>query len=312
MTNIYEKIAAIQEAVPRLKKDGEMEMGGGKKLKFLGIDTILDAVKPLLVQHKVIILPTLVTADSHIKYGQEPPSEVDTEKWSGKIPTKSIREKVVYDWTWVDTENPESRHTVRMSGEAMDTQDKASGKAFTSCQKSMLIKVLELITGDPEIEDGTTEEPEAKQDRGAQQREQARPSAAKKSTTTTANPTVKRATEKLAQEAAAAPEGDAPAEPALPVDAKADKLLAAKKRLVAANVALGAKLGIAGEGDAPGLGLSKVEVDAIALEITGKTRDKWVGLLTDLNKIAAHVEGLAAAAGDQVEDKSTYTDDTPY
>lgn len=152
MTNIYEKLALIQQEATRLKKEGDLELGG-KVTKFLRVDDILDMLRPLLVEHKVIVMPSLVEAITTTYTAQEPPSHIDPAKWSGRIAKFQTREKVTYDFMFIDTENPESRHSVRVLGEAMDTQDKASGKAFTSCQKSMLVKVFNLVTGEPEIED---------------------------------------------------------------------------------------------------------------------------------------------------------------
>jgi len=152
MTNIYEKLQAIQGEIPRLKKDGDLELGG-RVTKFLQVDAILDAAKPLFKKHKVVVVPSLVEAITDTYTAQEPDLSVAPDKWSGRIAKFQIREKVIYDFAFIDSENPESQVVARVSGEAMDTQDKASGKAFTSAFKSALIKTLMIVTGDPEIED---------------------------------------------------------------------------------------------------------------------------------------------------------------
>lgn len=294
--NIYEKLAAIQAEAPRLKKEGEMDLGGSKKLSFLQIDSILDHLRPLFVKYDVLMVPTLIKAKSHIKYGDLPPKEVKPETWSGKIPTKSIREKVIYDFTFIDVEHPESQLTVRASGEAMDTQDKATGKAFTACYKNALIKTFMLITGDPEIEDVNTDaEPAAeKKDRGTQQREAAKPTSngtttpPKRTATTNPRPAAKAA----AQEASEVAHGAK--EPPLEVTPQQQNLIDAKARLVAANLAYGEATGVVkDDGKTPGPGLSPIQVNEIALDLLRKTRDKWITLPTDIKKIAAHIEKMA-------------------
>lgn len=263
--NIYTALLAIQKRMPRIAKDGTMELGGSKKLKYLAIDDILDKTKPIFDDEGVLVLPSLVSTVSKIKYGQEPPSKIDPARWSGRIPTKSVRVEVEYDFKLVHAESGTSE-TVRVSGEAMDSQDKATQKAFTSAYKSMLIKSFMLITGDPELEEdqGQDEKQETEQKRnsGQQKVDGARP-AAKRSVSTDPRPK---------------------AEPAAPVDEKdgATPIQLAK---------FGLRDAVQARKDA-GVPLSPEEVDNIARPLVKKERAQWITSITDIKKITKEIERL--------------------
>lgn len=296
MTLIHQKILAIQQAVPILKKEGELELGG-KKLKTLTIDTILENIRDLFNENQVIVLPTLVDHDSHIKYGQEPPSEVEPAKWSGRIPTKSIRELVIYDFTLVAVEDGSSV-TVRVQAEAMDNQDKSSNKAFTAAYKSMLVKTFMLVTGDPDDIDtqNPPEDPEHKADRGEQHRTTARAAASKPkaNTTTATRPTQPAPAEpaEAAVESRGADSAPEVTEPKIERQGTQSSLDEAKARLRAANREYGELTGSVNERDEPGMTIA--EVNEIGMAEVSKTRDKWITSMRDINKIAKAIETKSA------------------
>ena len=56
MADIYAKIHNIQSALPRLGKDGDFD-GGQFSYKFLAVDDVIKAVRPLMNEQGVIMTP---------------------------------------------------------------------------------------------------------------------------------------------------------------------------------------------------------------------------------------------------------------
>lgn len=137
---IYEKIAAVREAAPTLQKNGTGPSTQGA-YKFLSIDDILMAIRPLEVEHGIISFPVMSDLIIH--------HNTAATKDDGRKPSESTQvfEKYVFrylavgDGTYID---------VPVTGEAIDTSDKAVRKATTQAQKIANILIYNLITGDPD------------------------------------------------------------------------------------------------------------------------------------------------------------------
>lgn len=265
LSTIVPKLFEIFTEAPMLRKAGEMELGGSKKLMFLKVDDILEQLRDIVKAARVLVTPVTISAESHIKYGQLPPSEIDTKTWSGKIPTKSVREKQAVLWRFIDVDNPASYLCVVVAAEAMDTQDKASNKAFTAAYKNAWIKTFMLITGEPELEDGTTEEVEPKPTRGQQMTQAAR--GGDKATTTAAK--------------AAAPTPTEP-KPSVSTDPRPGAAEAKPDPLEKAKDGLRELVGLTG--------LSKEEVDEYGQRILGEPRSVWVKSSVKINKLVKGIQ----------------------
>jgi hypothetical protein len=153
MSAIHAAIHAIQKNVPTLAKNGvgPATQGG---YKFLAVDDVLGAVKPLLDEHGVIVFPSLVNADFEVIEALRKDNE--------RVPRINTFARLTYDFTFVAVEDGSTLVT-RVIGEGADTQDKAVRKATTSAWKIALIQTFALITGevDPDAQDGGRENNDA-------------------------------------------------------------------------------------------------------------------------------------------------------
>ena len=122
--NIYEKIAAIMQAVQYLAKDDNVEFGK-TKYKALSEEKVTSIMRKELVNHKLVVFPIAQTTH---REGQI--THVD----------------VVY--RMVNVENPEEYIEIASCGDGADTQDKGSGKAMTYAFKYMWLRTFALPTGE--------------------------------------------------------------------------------------------------------------------------------------------------------------------
>lgn len=186
---IYTKLHAIQSEIGKLRMEGVGPSTQGS-YKYLKVDTILENLAPLLEKHGVVMLPKLVELRIDRKYGQEPPVEIEPQRWSGRIPTTSIHEHVIFDFHFFAIEDG-SEFVVRSAGEAKSNDDKGVNKATRAAQKNALIQTFSIVTGEPDSEafdrdDETRNEP--KQNAAQQKIAKARTSTSRGVTTTEVPP----------------------------------------------------------------------------------------------------------------------------
>lgn len=143
---IYEALLAIQKEVPTLQKNGvgPSTQGG---YKFLAVDDVLSAVRPLLDKNGVIVIPNLLDHGFHYNTALAKDNE--------RVPRENVQAWVKYSFTFAAVADGSLVSTV-VIGEGTDTQDKAIRKATTSAWKIALIQTFSLITGepDPDAQDG--------------------------------------------------------------------------------------------------------------------------------------------------------------
>lgn len=146
---IYSALAKVQASVPTLQKNGvgPSTQGG---YKFLAVDDVLAAIRPLLVENGIVVVPNLADKGFHYNTAQLKDNE--------RVARESIQAWVEYSFEFISTEDGSSVFT-RVIGEGIDTQDKAIRKATTSAWKIALIQTFALITGepDPDSKDGAHE-----------------------------------------------------------------------------------------------------------------------------------------------------------
>lgn len=140
---IHGKIFAIQEALPRLAKDGEFD-AGSHQYKFLAVDDVIKAVRPLMNKEGVYLTTQLV--DKTIDHNR-------AELSGARVPKQSTHVTVTYDFIFTAAEDG-SKVVSRVIGEGYDSQDKAIRKATTSAQKIAFINTFFIETGEPDLHDG--------------------------------------------------------------------------------------------------------------------------------------------------------------
>lgn len=146
--SVYQKIAAISAALAR-NGVAKSHFNKDQKFHFRSIDDIYNALAPLLVEEKLLILPRALsrTASQH--------------------PTKNggtlfyVVVEVEYD---IVSAEDGTMHTIKSFGEAMDSSDKATGKAMSSAYKSAVLQAFCIPTAS---QDADAESPEVGSATGA-------------------------------------------------------------------------------------------------------------------------------------------------
>lgn len=146
MAKIHEAILAVQKSVPTLEKNGVGPQTQGS-YKFLAVDDIVLAVRPLLDKYGVIVHAELLDHGFHYNTALAKDNE--------RVPRESVQAWVKYAFHFVAAEDSSEVVTVVL-GEGIDAQDKATRKATTSAWKVALIQTFSLATGeiDPDAHDG--------------------------------------------------------------------------------------------------------------------------------------------------------------
>jgi len=114
---------------------------------FRSIDSVYNALSPLLAKHGLCILPRMIS------------------RTCDEVPTKSggsMRYVVVEaEFDFVSSEDG-STHTVKTFGEAMDSADKATNKAMSAAYKYAAFQAFSIPTEGNEDADAATPEPAAR------------------------------------------------------------------------------------------------------------------------------------------------------
>lgn len=134
---VHEAINAVMIEVGAVEKKDKNTV---QNFPFRGIDSIVNAVSPMLQKHGVIIYP-YVLDETHevVKIGQNQTSMA------------FVRLRVSYTFM-----GPEGDIlTSAVSAEAMDAGDKATAKAMSVAWRTVLIQVFALTTGDVDADSET-------------------------------------------------------------------------------------------------------------------------------------------------------------
>jgi len=140
--NIYQRINAVREEVTYIRKDKKVSTGGEGGYKAVTHDAVVAYSRQSLVKNGVIILPSLVSEEM-----EAPLVKIK----DGEQTTSSMRlYKARFDVTFVNADDPQDKFTVNVPAHALDSGDKAPGKAITYATKAAILKVLLLETGEDE------------------------------------------------------------------------------------------------------------------------------------------------------------------
>lgn len=132
---LYEKMFKVMEESEAIEKN--MSVGfGSNSYKAISEASVLNAVKPLLRKHKLILFPIKIEAKDM----------VDTFV-TAKGESVRLMTQVKATYKIVDAESGESE-ILETIGNGVDTQDKASGKAMTYAYKALLQKTFCLFSGE--------------------------------------------------------------------------------------------------------------------------------------------------------------------
>lgn len=135
---IHALVATIKANVGAVGKTNRNQDQG---YDFRGVDDVVNAVAPLLNEHRVIVAPVSTVA-----------SHRDVQTSRGK-PARECTVTVTYRWT-----GPAGDHLdTQVAGEAMDQGDKGAAKAQSVAYRTCLIQTLNLPTHERDPDHDTYE-----------------------------------------------------------------------------------------------------------------------------------------------------------
>lgn len=138
--NIIEALLEIKEAVGYVGKDGYNEQ---QKFNFRGIDAVVSAVAGPMIRAGVVVSPKVLAIQTDaVVYGSRA--------------TAGFRTIVTVDYCF-STGAGQEVHAV-VCGEAIDSGDKSTAKAFSVAFRTALLQALTLPTDEPDPDSYTYED----------------------------------------------------------------------------------------------------------------------------------------------------------
>lgn len=133
--NLAQRLLAITEEIGTVAKDGRNEF---QNYDYAREVDFVNALKPLLVKHGVIIIPE---------------GQVTNLSPSGKD-GKSTLTTIVMKYRIVNVDNQEDYYLAQAPGQGMDSSDKGVYKAITGAKKYFIANTFMVATGDDPEADG--------------------------------------------------------------------------------------------------------------------------------------------------------------
>jgi hypothetical protein len=140
------EIGKIYSLIPEIMADigaiGKGQKNADQGYRFRGIDDMYNAVQPALIKHGVFCVPTILETTV-------------TDRMTKKgTPMIHVMHKIQYSFFADDS----SHIDAIVTGEAMDSSDKASNKAMSAAMKYAIVQVFCIPTeGDNDTENHTPE-----------------------------------------------------------------------------------------------------------------------------------------------------------
>lgn len=135
------KLVTIMGEMEKLQKKGRNSQQG---YTFISHEQIVNELKPLLVKHKVMIIPSVLAHELQ-QYGNT------------KAGAPVTQSKVTVQYTIIDAENPSDTIVSTWAGEGTDSSDKATNKSVTASGKYYLMKLFNIAEEDPDEKGDATD-----------------------------------------------------------------------------------------------------------------------------------------------------------
>jgi len=127
--NLYEKLLAVQQSVDAIIKDGKNQ---SDKYDFASNENVLDRFRPLLNEHRLLLIPRMEGAQLH---------EGQTRSGTARYLTE-----ITFTMLWHDVDSGEEL-AVPWYGQGVDLAgEKGVGKATTYAEKYFLLKFFHVPT----------------------------------------------------------------------------------------------------------------------------------------------------------------------
>ena len=130
--NIYQRLNAARRKVDYIQKDATVSTGKDGKYKAVTHDQVVATTRDAFIENGVIVAPTLTACRMN-----DPLAE-----------TKQRLYEAEFDVSFINEDDPEDKHTMHVSAHAMDSGDKAPGKAMSYAVKVAILKLLMIETGE--------------------------------------------------------------------------------------------------------------------------------------------------------------------
>ena len=132
--NIFQRINAVRKAIGYVQRDKSVSTGGGS-YKAVTHDAVTGMVRSALIEHGVVIVPSVVSAVFHPKETPE---------------SKQRLYEATYQIEFVNCDDPTDRIVTNQHAHALDNGDKAPGKAMSYATKYAILKLFNIETGEDE------------------------------------------------------------------------------------------------------------------------------------------------------------------
>lgn len=131
--NIYQRLNEVRKAVDYVQKAKRVGEGG-----YLAVthDAVTALTREHFIKHGVVIVPSIVSSAVQ-------PTGTTTAKG---VPF--IRYEAKYRFTVANVEKPDDCFSLDMESHAIDQGDKAPGKALSYAKKYVVLKLLEIESGE--------------------------------------------------------------------------------------------------------------------------------------------------------------------
>lgn len=131
--NLYQRINEVRKSIDYIKKDKSVSTGaGGGSYKAVTHDQVTAMTRNLMVKHGIVCHPYLVNSKMNPKEGD----------------AKQNRYEATYDFIFTNIDNFSEFLTIRIEAHAMDSGDKAPGKAISYAKKYAVLKLFDIESGE--------------------------------------------------------------------------------------------------------------------------------------------------------------------
>ena len=132
--NIYQRINEVRKAITYIQKDKSVSAGPAGSYRAVTHDAVTGMIRQHLVEHGIIIAPTLIDSVFHAK----------------EDGAKQRLYSASYDVRFINMDAPDECVTIRIEAHALDNGDKAPGKAISYATKYAILKLFNIETGEDE------------------------------------------------------------------------------------------------------------------------------------------------------------------
>lgn len=132
--NIYQRINEVRKSITYIQKDKSVSAGPAGSYRAVTHDAVTGMIRQHLVEHGIIIAPTLIDSVFHAK----------------EDGAKQRLYSASYDVRFINMDAPDECVTIRIEAHALDNGDKAPGKAISYATKYAILKLFNIETGEDE------------------------------------------------------------------------------------------------------------------------------------------------------------------